>query len=527
MEQQFKAFDVKPIGELAAILQQYGFYAFAAAALIALWIFRSDRVLSLTFLGMFVVAGAISVFLTVNKKPDLALVAGSFGSFARDAEPTATSSDSRFYAAHRFDSNSVDVHWVYFLPDASAISNTDNLKFSFYEKRRKQVLGNNLEPTFETASLGGSFVLPAATYMPTDGKRPPYFNWTRKVIDELGTQKVCFEGTGLAARICGTDSTITSSERPAPHGVRYGGLLYWLFSSAAAQEAERHLAALPTADALKSSDSRNWNEAAKTIAKAPAENAGLINDTLAQPIENNTYTARLAIVSALRGHYQDRGLVWPDSTTMGWLTNASWRRIVLDSFDRADPLGDMSRRLLRVGKSTQSKTVLDATLAQVKAIPGAAEFHRCLDLLQQDIYINWATLSLDNLKAAGRLAKGDIDALASLVEPITLDVPATTTNAFRLRANYIRGALLIEGAAVVSAAERATYEAAGIAALTKVKAAIDALGLATLRPLYYVNPGELNKTVAFFSYMAETNKVSVTPLQGTAVLQNPYPSCKL
>lgn len=535
-------FDNAPswIEQLAGTFQQFGFYGFAAAALVALVYFYKDPWLRGIFAALFVAGAVFSVVVTVYKKPSLRMIAGTFGAFPPDAEISASSTDQNFYIAHRFDSSSVKVFWLYLVPDSPPIGG-GGLSFSFYEKKRRAVLSNDLKPTFEVAQIGGDFDMPAAILKPVDGKPVPYFPWTPLQQEEQGTKKICFEGAGLAEKICGRPVKSTASlDRPARdgtsrEGVRHGALDLpgWLFDmvlpSAAAQSWPVQLAALPIEDSLKSSDARRWGEAAKEIAKAPAQNAALINDTMAQPVQTNTYTARLAIVTALRDYYRERNLVYADSTTFTWLNDTSWRRIVLDSFDRSDPLGDISRRLLRVSKSTQAKAVLDGTVTQLKTLPGGQGIGACLDLLQQDIYVNWAMLSLPNLKSSSQVTPARINELASLLDPIGFADGAPLATAWRLRANYVMGSVILEAAEALPAADQAAYRSLGIAQLGKVKTAIDALGIQPLRSVYPINTAELDKTVAFFAYMAangnKTNLALLREAVGGAL--NPYPSCKL
>jgi hypothetical protein len=528
MDQQ--AMDAKTVEQIAAVLQDYGYFSFAAAALVALGVFRKDPMLRWVFAGVFVAAAITSAVVYIFIREPQRIAYGSFDAFNKEAEPSVTSTDANFYVAHRFDSDNVQVDWLYLVPAAAPI--VRDIRFSFHVKKRKIVLATEpvAKKVEEIALIGGIFDLPSATFTSEKHKPLPYFAWKKKLVEDEGGTKICFAGAKLPDKFCSRpiDADMSSASLPETrHGSLLQRLLGGLLASAFAQPNVVALTGKALEDALTSTDTRRWAEATREIEKAPEAQAALINAALERPVQANTYTSRLAVVTAMRSYYVGKGLIYPDATTLAWLSDTSWRRIVLDSFDRSDALGDASRRVLRIAKSPQAKTVLDSTTAQVRTV-GDAAFATCLDLLIQDIYGNWALLSLENMKNANSLSAARVKSLAGLLEPIAMAEGAALAEAYRLRANYLHGVLLLEASDSLGQAERQPIADAGIAELRKVKAVIDRLGLAALRPVYPVDPGELDKTNAFFSRMAETGTLSLEPLRSSSSPdQRPYPSCKL
>lgn len=540
MDKTVPGIDANWVEQIAATLQQYGFYGFAALSLAALVLFRTDDPkIRWVFVALFAGAAVISGFVFVAKPPPR-IVGGSFGEFASGAEPRATSPDPNFYAALRYNNETVELKWLYIVPPQEQPLGADGFRFNFGEKIPMPKRDNNFNVVTEIIQLTNSFELPAASL--TTGDKPPFFKWTRSFDrDKNGVQTICFEGQGLKEKLCGKNFGTSASrgdpavEPPARHGSL--GPAGWLhaafFPAAAAQGVPVLLSGPELREALLSSDTRRWGQASRSIEKSPAIDAGLINDVLTQPIEANTYTSRLAIVTALRNRYKDLNLVYPDAASFGWMTPASWRRVVLDSFDRGDPLGDMSRRLLRVAKSPQSKAALDDTLAQLKS-RGVLDPTSCLELLRQDLYVNWAMLSLENLKKSNKLTPATLAPLVELLEPIGFANGGAERELYRLRANYIEGAVMLEAATsmpAASAAERKALAQAGTAELSKISSAIGKFGLTPVQKRYPVNQLELGKATGYLALPnltgGDPTAATVSMLRSDSEGQTPYPSCKL
>ena len=534
MTKDILSIDPDWVEQIAAILQKYGVFAFAIISLVCIAVFYRDRILRFVFAAFFAVAAGAGAWIQIVPTGPLRIVAGNFGHFTVESEARVWSSDGRFFVAHRnHNPTSMRIDWVFFVANSS-FGGDQPLSFSFQEKRRRVVLGNNLEKKEENAVLGGLFEIPTK-YLGNEADKPvngnlPFLPLSREIVDQDGTSILCF--SGLKERICGKPiGGVVSAAPPAPTPVREGSLPRWLhdtlFPPAAAQRPDDPTTPAAVQAALMSSDPRRLAEVSKVIEKSPEAYAGVINTVLGRPLEASPYTARLAIVTALRNHYRAKALTYPDSASLAWLNDASWRRIVLDAFDRSDPLGESSRRLLRVLKTTQAKGVLDNTLDRVKAGVGAS-LDKCLDLLRQDVYVNWAMLSFANLKDAKQLTPERLLALGALLDEIAVTDDQGFADPFRLRVNYVKGALMLEAADALPAKDRAPFESLGLREMQRVKQGIDKIGLAALRPDYPVNPVELDKTNLFFARLSETKEVSLEPLrEASTTAHNPYPSCKL
>lgn len=532
MTKDILGIDPNWVEQIAAILQKYGVFAFAIISLVCIAVFYKDRILRFLFAAFFAMAAGAGAWIQIVPTGPLRIVAGNFGHFTVESEARVWSSDSRFFVAHRnHNPTSMRIDWVFFVANSS-FGGDQPLWFSFQEKRRRVVLGNNLEKKEENAVLDGLFEIPTK-HLGSDADKPvngslPFLPLTREIVDQDGMSVLCF--SGLRERICGKPiGGVVSAAPPAP--VREGSLPGWLhdtlFPSAAAQRPDDPATPAAVQAALMSSDPRRLAEVSRVIEKSPETYAAVINTVLNRPLETSPYTARLAIVTALRNHYRAKALTYPDSTSVAWLNELSWRRIVLDSFDRSDSLGESSRRVLRVLKTTQAKAVLDNTLDRVKASVGA-NLDKCLDLLRQDVYVNWAMLSFANLKDSKQLTRERLSALGTLLDEIAVTDDSGFDEPFRLRANYVKGALMLEAADALPAQDRAPFAALGLREMRRVKQGIDKIGLAALRPEYPVNPVELDKTTLFFARLAETKDVNLEPLrEASTTAQNPYPSCKL
>jgi hypothetical protein len=541
MDQSLQAIDPTWIESIATTVDRYGYVGFAVLSLAATAAFYKDPVLRIAFGLVFVVAALFSGFLFLFNKEPLQILAGTFGEVPRDAEPSATSPNPHFYAAQRHSPNTVQLDWVYIVPSPGQIAGATGLKFSYQERVAKTEVSNDGKLLSQMIPVYNSFELPEANFRPTDRRAVPFFKWERSFDPDSGIKVICFSGDGLKVPLCGKPFGAVHIGMGAlgnPPLERHGSLgptgwlLRLMFPAAAAQPGGSvpPLSGAALEEALLSPESRRWSEAAKVIEGSPSANATLVNRILARPIDTNTYSARLAIVTALRDHYRSKNLVYPDSTALSWMADSSWRRVILDSFDRSDPLGDVSRRLLRVSKSTQAKAALDNTLAQIKPL-GGATLARCLDLLTQDIYVNWAFLSLENLKVADLSPFDTANKLGALLEPIGLPPGAGINEGFRLRADYTRAVVMLEAAATFSNADspqRKELEERGKVTILKVKEAIDRLGLTALRAVYPVQPAELDKAVDFVASLNKNGKIDLGVLrEARSGVLAPYPSCKL
>jgi hypothetical protein len=522
------AIDTEAVQNLAGTLSDFGIYGFAAAALVCLVVAKA-MVLKVLFGFVFLLGAALSVAKIWFPPPEsVRYVFGDFGLFTSNSAPRVLTTGHNFYTASlRKGDDEIGVEWVLFLQDPMSRLTRDHVEFALYQPFEKKTIDNNLKEKVEKAMRGGHFKLPTKPFLDRSFKMSQLVELKVEGHNEF-EDALCLKGALFKDAICNSRLTrTTSSELPASSSrTMFGSLLDRLIPSALAQNAGQGMIdPILLSRLLMSDDLSQLKEAAKAIQKGPERYAAVINDFLRKPIGENTYGGRSAIITALREKYLEQKTIYPDSATFAWLDDSSWRRIILDSFDRSDVLGEMSRRLLRTAKSPQVRGVLNGTVPEV--IGKLPKLDTCLNLLEQDIYVNWSVLSLNWLKEAKKVTTDNTKHLLDLLTEIQFPANGSLAQAYRLRANYIKAVILLETAWALDLPSGNALDVEAIAALKQIVAAVDRLGVEKVQNAYHGNNTEIDKARTVLRVMAEAQKIDIEILRKAEGVAKSYPSCKI
>ncbi len=521
--------DVTSIQQIAGTLADFGIYGFAAVSVVGFLAVKT-RMAKAMFGAVFVVGAALSIvkmYLPPPVPPEpVRFVRGDFGLFEPKALPKVLSLDKNFYVASREDGVYTGVDWV-MLFDKSVLE-AGHIVMSLYAPFEKKVAANDLTFKIEQAVKGGRFKVPLAPFSDPQRKQDDWVK-LKIVSDQQNENSLCLAGEPFKTPVCSErPQRSTSVNLPAPYWnpTMLGGLSIRLVAAAKAQtpgNAKLDPAALRRA--LSSNDIQQLQDASKAIEREPLAYKDVVTEVFSRPIGENSSADRLAIITGLRDKYRRERTVYPDSKTFSWIDDSTWRRMVLDSFDRADLLGEMSRRFLRTAKSPRAKEVLNATTQEAQAkLPHLSV---CLDLLIQDIYVNWAMLSLASLNDAKSITEGKVRMLAGLLSEIGFPSGGDLAVAHRLRANYLKAVVLLESAASLDLPAGNALQSEGIQAMKEMHQAVTRLGAPQVEKVYYGNAAELAKAAAFLKSLAETSAVKLDILRKDQGEARPYPSCKL
>lgn len=523
------AIDTKTVQELAGTLSDFGIYGFAAASLVCLVVAKTTG-MKVLFGFVFLVGAALSAAKIWFPPPEsVRYVFGDFGLFTSNSAPRVLTTGHNFYTASlRKGDDEIGVEWVLFLQDPTSRLTRDHVEFALYQPFEKATIDNNLKEKVEKAMRGGHFKLPTAPFLDRSFKPSQLVELKVEGHGEF-EDALCLKGTLFKDAICNSRLTRTTSTEELPNSsnrTMFGSLLDGLIPSALAQNAgQGTIDPAVLSQLLMSDDLNQLKEAAKAIQKGPERYAAVINDFLRKPIGENTYGGRLAIITALREKYLEQRTIYPDTATFAWLDDSSWRRIILDSFDRSDVLGEMSRRFLRAAKSPQVKNVLNGTVPDV--IGKLPKLDTCLNLLVQDIYVNWSILSLNWLKEARKVTRESTKPLVGLLAEIEFPANGTLVQAYRLRANYIKADILLETARALDLQPGNALDLEGIETLKQIVAAADRLGIDKVQNAYYGNNSEIDKARTVLRVMAEAQKIDLEILRKADGVAKAYPSCKI
>ena len=521
--------DGNSIQQIAGTLADFGIYGFAAVAVVGFFAVKTGMAKAM-FGAVFVVGAVLSIvkmYLPPPVPPEpVKFVRGDFGLFESRALPKVLSLDKNFYVASREDGVYTGIDWV-MLFDKSVLE-AGHVAMSLYAPFEKKVVANDLTFKIEQAVKGGRFKVPLEPFSDPQRKQD---DWVRlKIVsDQENENSLCLAGEPFKTPVCSErPQRNTSIDLPGqvPVHTMLGGLTLRFMASAMAQTiANTKPDASALRKALSSNDIQQLQDASKAIQQEPLAYKDVVTDVFARPIGSDSSSDRLAVITGLRERYRLERTVYPDSATFSWIDDSTWRRMVLDSFDRADLLGEMSRRFLRTAKSPRAKQVLDETIQEAQSkLP---HLNVCLDLLVQDIYVNWAVLSLGSLKEAKSVTEDNARALANLLSEIQFPSDGSLSVAHRLRANYLKAVVLLEAAESLDSAAGKALRNEGIQAMKEMHQSVTRFGAQQVEKVYYGNTAELAKAAAFLKSLAETSAVKLDILAKAQGEARPYPSCKL
>jgi hypothetical protein len=519
--------DVKSIQQIAGTLTDFGIYGFAAVSVVAFLTVKA-KIAKILFGGVFAVGAGLSIFKMYIPPPippdSVRFVRGDFGLFEPTSLPKVLSLDRNFYVAPRDDGTYTAIDWV-ILYDKSV----NDVALSLYVPYQKRTLStNDLNPKIEATTKGGRFRLPLAPFGDSTHKQS---DWVKLQIvpDKQSEYTLCLKGEPFKAPVC--------AERPQQQGsvdipilpghpTKMGGLLQILVSSAMAQTGgNARLDPAALRKALSSNDPQQLRDVTKVIQKDPVAYKDILNETFAKPVGADPSSDRLAIVTGLLDKYRFDRTVYPDRDTFVWIDDLTWRRIILDSFDRSDVLGELSRRFLRTAKSPRAKEILNSIIIEARAkLPN---LDVCLDLLTQDIYVNWAILSFGSLKDAKHVTKENAKQLASLLTEIEFPNGGSLVAAHRLRANYMRAVILLQSAAVLGSPLGDALQSEGVEVMKQMYQQVSRLGAKEVDKVYYGNSAEIAKAKAFLESLTDTPGGNLELLERAQGDPRAYPSCKI
>lgn len=502
---------------LSGILQEYGFYAFAALAVFGFWATKEKG--PRAFFGLLIAAGMIlsAVVFWFPPRPQVMHVRGELGTFTAQGLPKVVSLDKGFYISLRETGDSTGVEWAVFF-DAGRLLG-DQLKVGVFLPYVKRTVDGN-----EQALIGGPISFPLKPFRDRNFDRDQLIK-LKLVPDANHKNGVCITGGPFTTPLCNErPDDRGSNERPwLPKRSFAGKIFDQVIPSAHAQRADE-LSEQDVRLLLASNDLQQLRRASKEIGANPVKHKMAVNETLEKPIGTNTYAARLAIASGLLEAYRPKKFVYSNDAEFAWLSDAAFRRIILDSLDRSDVLGETTRRLLRSTKSDRVRRLLEQTLAE--AASKVPSLETCLGTLKQDIYVNWAILSLGWLIEANQLTEAKARLLADLLSDLQFGPSDNLQSAYKLRANYMKANIVLLSAVRLGQPANGPLETEGIELLRSVRSSIEGLGKANVEKAYYGNLAELTKVMSFLDSLTDPRPLKIDILERREGTVRGYPNCE-